>query len=168
MSTTLRIVEPVQKTDYEMFVLGCIFWNAELLLLVLGILTPEDFDRAAHQIIFQAMIDLDAEGKPVDIYTVYEHLKAQGEPLEQVGGSTYLTYLTSIVPSIVNAEFYANEVRDAANARKRVEGSIRATQGFREGIDPHQVLTGLIEIVLGRPDFQDVLFQSLNVNQHVR
>jgi len=153
MSATLRVVEPLkpppQNIEAEQAVLGILIMHTSALDEVAAILKPDDFYRTAHRVIYSAILKMRDEGRSVDIVTLHDFLRSKGEALDEVGGSNYLTYLPETVASSEPefVEYHAQQVKEAANARKRVEGSIRATQSFRDGDDLHQVLTGLSEIV---------------------
>ncbi len=67
-----------------MAVLGGILLDKEALPKALEILSPEDFYKESHGLIFQAALSLFASGEPVDPVTVAESLRAQGN-LEKVG-----------------------------------------------------------------------------------
>src|SRR6185312_14215506 len=98
----------------EQGVLGCILENSrEILPLVRRILSPGDFGRNKHNIIYQTVIDMADRGDPVDVSTVPIELRRLGK-LEDVEGIGYVTSLPNLVPNIYDAEYYANQVRDAA------------------------------------------------------
>src|SRR3972149_11914629 len=107
-----------QNIEAEQAVLGGVLIEGGTINQVLEILTTEDFYRESHRRIFEAMIELDKHSKPIDILTLYDYLKSQRQLLEEVGGSSYLTYLTSIVPSTANVGYYARLVKEKALERK--------------------------------------------------
>lgn len=92
--------EKLFRTPYEseQIIIGEILWNAELLIKAKKILNPLDFKYEKHQIIFQSMLDMENQGVPIDVLTLWNYLNEKGE-LENVGGSPYLTYLCEIVIS---------------------------------------------------------------------
>ena len=68
-STDLMIGKSLPtSTDAERSVLAAILLNDENLTLVSDILKSQDFHLKAHQIIYQAVIDLAQENKKIDLF----------------------------------------------------------------------------------------------------
>ena len=109
-----------QNIEAEQAVLGGVLIEGGTINQVLEILISEDFYRESHRKIFEAMIELDKNSRPIDILTLFDYLKSQGQLLEEVGGSSYLTYLTEIVPSVANIGYYAKLVKEKSILRKLV------------------------------------------------
>jgi replicative DNA helicase len=122
-----------QNEDAEQSTLGAILIDSSVISQVIEILTPEDFYKEAHRKIFSAIVELDRSGKPVDILTVFNYLKSKGQILEEVGGSSYLTYLTGVVPSTVNVEYYARLVKEKAILRRLVIAATEIANRSYEG-----------------------------------
>jgi len=109
-----------QNIEAEQAVLGAILLESSVINQVLEVLIPEDFYKDAHRKIFNAMIDLDRDNKPIDLLTLFDHLKARGNLLEEVGESSYLTYLTELVPTTENVNYYAKLVKEKSIVRNLV------------------------------------------------
>ncbi|HXG31180.1 MAG TPA: replicative DNA helicase [Thermodesulfobacteriota bacterium] len=123
-----------QNEEAEQAVLGAILIEGSVINQVLEVLTPSDFYKEAHRKIFDAMIELDRASKPIDYFTLFEYMKSRGNLLEEVGGSSYLTYLREIVPSTANVEYYAKMVKEKAILRRLVLAATEiANQGY-EGV----------------------------------
>ncbi|CEP68963.1 DNA helicase, DnaB type [Moorella glycerini] len=118
---------PPQSLEAEQSVLGAIMLDREALLSVLEILKVEDFYREAHRLIYRAILDLNERGEAVDLLTVTEELRRQGQ-LEVAGGAAYLTSLTGDVPSVANAGYYARLVAEKATLRALVQAAGRITE----------------------------------------
>jgi replicative DNA helicase len=97
---------PPQNKDLEEVVLGALMLDKDALPSVLEILRPETFYVNAHQIIFQAIINLFDNSKPIDMLTVTEELRKMGK-LETVGGPYTLVELTNRVGSSANIEYHS-------------------------------------------------------------
>ncbi|TKB27600.1 replicative DNA helicase [Desulfopila sp. IMCC35006] len=110
---------PPQNVEAEQAVLGSILLKADLLGAVLEILTPEDFYKNNHRLIYDAMIDLFEKNEPQDLLTVSNLLK-NNNTLDQVGGPTYLASLTSIVPVTANVTSYAKIIREKSILRRLI------------------------------------------------
>ena len=75
---------------------------------------------------------LEAKSRPIDPVTLEEQL-AQAGKLSAVGGLSYLSDLSSVVPTADNIPHYAEIVRDKAVARRLIEVSSEITaRGFGE------------------------------------
>lgn len=125
-----------QNIEAEQAVLGAILIDSNVINQVLEILIPEDFYKDAHRKIYNAMIDLDRDNKPIDLLTLFDFLKANGNLLEEVGESSYLTYLTELVPATENATYYAKLVKEKSIVRSLVmAASDIAHRGNEENVD---------------------------------
>lgn len=123
--------------DAEQSVLGGIILNPQhALVQILDILEPVDFYVPAHEHIFEAVIQLEETGKPVDIITLEEQLRVNGK-LDRVGGVGRLAELSSKVPTTQNISFHAQIVKDKATLRRLVQAAGEITgQAFD---DPENV-----------------------------
>lgn len=97
---------PPQAIDLEEAVLGALMLEREAVNDVIDILKPASFYKEEHQKIYEAIQDLFHESQPIDILTVTEKLKSDGN-LEFVGGPFYISQLTSKVASAAHIEFHA-------------------------------------------------------------
>ncbi len=109
-----------QNIEAEQAVLGAILIESNSINQVMEILIPEDFYKEAHRKIYNAMINLDRESKPIDLLTLFDYLKESGNLLEEVGESSYLTYLTELVPATENVSYYAKLVKEKSILRNLV------------------------------------------------
>ncbi|MBT2756491.1 replicative DNA helicase [Mesobacillus foraminis] len=110
---------PPQNVEAEQAVLGAIFLEPSSLTLASEVLIPEDFYRAAHQKIFDVMLNLNDKGKAVDLITVTEELAA-AKLLEDTGGVSYLSELAAAVPTAANIEYYARIVEEKSLLRRLI------------------------------------------------
>jgi len=110
---------PPHNNDAEQSVLGSILLKDSAFTAVMDILSPEDFYRKAHRMIFETMIDLFQKSEPHDLVTVTNLLNDKN-CLEEVGGPTYLASLTSIVPVTSNIIAYARIIRQKAVLRNLI------------------------------------------------
>jgi len=110
---------PPHNQEAEQSVIGAIFLEPQGLITAAEILQFEDFYRVAHQKIFQTMIRLSDQGKPIDVVTVTEELSSKRE-LEDVGGLSYLTEIANSVPTAANIAYYARIVEEKALLRRLI------------------------------------------------
>ncbi|TNE79371.1 MAG: replicative DNA helicase [Bacteroidetes bacterium] len=132
-------VQP-QAPDLEEAVLGAIMLEKNALNEVLQILKPEHFYIDAHRYIWEAIVKLFNDSKPVDILTVTQELRQAGN-LEFAGGAYYITQLTNRVASAANVEFYARIITEKYIQRELIRiGSEMATEAFEETADVLKML----------------------------
>src|SRR3954449_5898326 len=117
-------IAPPQNLEAEQSVLGAVLLSDTALpaLIIDERLHPEDFYREAHGHIYQAMLDLNALGEPVDALTLVEHLKQAGR-LDAVGGRAAVDLLAASVPAVGNVRQYARIVRENAMLRRLLQAS---------------------------------------------
>lgn len=107
---------PPQALDMEESVLGALMLEKDALTNVIDILKPDSFYKEAHQEIYQAIVQLFNAAEPVDLRTVVNQLRKNGQ-LEFVGGSYYITSLTTRVSSASNIETHARVIAEYAIKR---------------------------------------------------
>ncbi|MGG3891150.1 replicative DNA helicase [Metabacillus fastidiosus] len=135
---------PPQNIEAEQAVLGAIFLEPSSLVLASEVLIPEDFYRATHQKIYNAMLTLADKGEPVDLVTVTSILADQ-ELLEEIGGVSYLSDLANSVPTAANIEYYSKIVEEKSILRRLIRTATQiATDGYSRE-DEVQVLLGEAE-----------------------
>lgn len=115
---------PPQAIDAEMAVLGAMLIEREAQAKVIDLLDEKSFYKTAHQLIFRAVTKLFAEGSAIDVVTVAETLKSQ-QALTDIGGASYLTNLTTLLPTAANVEHYAQIVKEKAILRQLISVATR-------------------------------------------
>lgn len=118
---------PPQDVDAERSVLGGMMISKDAIADVVEVLRGSDFYRPAHELVYEAVLDLYGRGEPADAITVADELTKRGE-LGRIGGAPYLHTLISTVPTAANAGYYARIVRERAVLRRLVEAGTRITQ----------------------------------------
>lgn len=126
---------PPQNIDAEKSLLGALMLSDSVLPDVLTIIKPQDFYDQAHQTIFEAIVNLYDQHKPIDLLTVTNELKST-KKLKEIGGATYLTELTNFVPTASHAKAYAGIIEKASVRRRLINaGSKIAKRAFEEDTD---------------------------------
>ncbi len=118
---------PPQDVAAEQSVLGGMMISKDAIADVVEQLRGTDFYRPAHEIVYDAILDLYGRGEPADAVTVSAELVKRGE-MGRVGGAPYLHTLISMVPTAANAGYYARIVRERAVLRRLVEAGTRIVQ----------------------------------------
>jgi replicative DNA helicase len=127
-------VTPPHSTEAEQAVLGGLLIDAPAWDQVGDVVVAEDFYRPDHQLIFGALADLIAGGKPADVVTASEHLERNGR-LEAAGGLAYLGSLARDTPTAANVRAYAQIVRERSLLRRLISAgrSITAAAFANDG-----------------------------------
>ena len=118
---------PPQDMVAEQSVLGGMMLSKDAIADVVEVLRGGDFYRPAHEMIFEAIIDLYGRGEPADVVTISDQL-TKTQQLQRVGGPAYLHNLAQAVPTAANAAFYADIVRERAVLRRLVEAGTKIVQ----------------------------------------
>ncbi|MBF0647763.1 MULTISPECIES: replicative DNA helicase [Dysgonomonas] len=127
-------VQP-QARELEEAILGALMLEKDAYSLVSDILKPDSFYDTIHQIIYRAIVDLAVRQAPIDMLTVVEQLKKDGE-LETVGGPVYIAQLTEKVASAAHIEFHARIIAQKYLARELISFSSTITnKAFDETSD---------------------------------
>ena len=92
---------PPQSVESEQSVLGGLMLDNNAFDLVADVLTPEDFYRREHRVIYEKIQQMCSEGRPADIVTVYGELEAEDKARE-IGGLAYLNSLVNSTPAAAN------------------------------------------------------------------
>lgn len=111
----------------ECALLGAMLMWPEVITMCLDAdLEAEEFYLPAHQRLYQTIMDLQEEGKPVDQITVMTRLQDQ-DKLASAGGADYIVSLvdTAIGPSIVPS--YVEEIKNKAQLRRLIQTSDEIT-----------------------------------------
>ncbi|CDN33087.1 Replicative DNA helicase [Mucinivorans hirudinis] len=131
---------PPQANELEEAVIGALMLEKHAILNVQELLKPESFYREAHQLIYQAVLDLSARIEPIDLLTVSNQLQRTGQ-LAAVGGAAYLASLTQKVGSAAHIEFHAKIVAQKHIQRQLIAASTDIQeQSFDDGRDVADLL----------------------------
>ena len=110
---------PPHSEEAEQSVLGSMMMDHDAVNAAVENLTPEDFYNVRHSEIFRAMVDLNREGRDIDLVTVKDRLQASGK-LEAAGDMRYLTEIAAAVPSSYHIKNYIRIVRERALYRRYI------------------------------------------------
>ena len=135
-----RVRIPPQSLDAEMALLGSIMLRPDAMYEIMDVVASRSFYAEKHAIIFETMLELFSKHGPIDLLTLSSRLKEKNS-LDQIGGSTFLTELVSMVPSSSNVKFYAEMVQKKHMMRRLIEASEYISSiGFEEGQDLEEAL----------------------------
>ena len=129
---------PPHSIEAEQSVLGSLLLDRDLLPDITALLKSEDFYLEQHKEIYEAILDLYEQNKPVDLITVSEQLTKRGT-LNRVGDYEYLSNLATAVPTTANAMHYAEIIEDKSLLRKLIHAATqiqkRSYEATEEAVD---------------------------------
>lgn len=110
------------SAEAEQSVIGSMIMDKDAIIAASELITGEDFYEQQYTILFDAMVELFTEGKPVDLVTLQDRLKEKDVP-PQVCSLEFIRDLVTSVPTSANVKYYAQIVRDKAVLRRLIKVS---------------------------------------------
>ena len=131
---------PPQAKDLEEAVLGALMLDSDALSNAIEILRTESFYQTEHQKVFTAIETLFNSAQPVDILTVTNQLRKNGE-LDEIGGAVFVAGLTERVASAANIETHARIIAQKYIQRELIKISAKImTDAYDETSDVFDLL----------------------------
>ena len=106
--------------EAEQSVVGAMLMDKDAIMTAAEIVSREDFYQTAYGILFEAMVELFNEGKPVDLITLQERLKEKDVPPE-ITSLEFARDLLTAVPTSANVKYYAEIVMEKSMLRKLIK-----------------------------------------------
>jgi replicative DNA helicase len=125
---------PPHSIEGEMCLLASMMLDKEMIGQVVQIVDRDAFYQADHQIIFDVLVKLYEQNRPVDAVIVREEL-AKRQLLDEVGGVAYLAAILNAVPSAAHGAHYASIVREKGMLRQLIAAS---NEILRDAYAPHE------------------------------
>lgn len=143
-----RLQEP-QAIEAEQSVLGAMVLDREAISRVIELLNEKSFYLDSHQRVYRAIIGLYDENVAVDLVTLTEAIKKNGD-LDAVGGAGYLAGLLDLVGSAANVIHYAKIVRDKATLREVISSCNQIIEaGYGGSSDVDELLDRAEQTIFG-------------------
>jgi replicative DNA helicase len=121
---------PPHNLDAEAAVLAAILTDGSRLDAVAPCVKAEDFYSDANRRIFEAALELQRRGMPIDVQTIAAWLQDR-DWLQGIGGITYLAQMFDGTPAVAHADEYAKIVHDKARVRRLIDTcQVLAAEGF--------------------------------------
>lgn len=133
---------PPHDLEAEKSVLGSLLIDKDAIVKVVEFLKPEHFYKGAHEVIYEAVLNLYEKREPADLVTVPGELRKM-KKLTAAGGVAYLTELVNSVPTAANVVHYAELIRDEAVRRNLLSAAAE-----------------IGDLTFNTPDVDDLLDQS--------
>jgi replicative DNA helicase len=127
---------PPFSQEAEASVLAAVLLDGAALATVATLLRPDDFYSQQFRLIFEAMLGLFREGKPIDTLTLSDRLGSMGK-MEAAGGPAMLSQLAGSVSTAANIEFWCKIVKDKSTLRALILAASAIVAGAQN--DPEDV-----------------------------
>lgn len=105
--------------EAEQAVIGSMIMDREAITVASEIVTGDDFYSKQYGILFETMVELNDEGKPVDLVTLQDRLKEKDVPPE-VSSLEFVKNLITAVVTSANIKYYANIVAEKSTLRRLI------------------------------------------------
>lgn len=106
--------------EAEQSVIGSMIMDREAIVVASEIITGDDFYSRQYGIVFEAMVELNDENRPVDLVTLQDRLKEKDVPPE-VSSMEFIRELITTVPTSANIKHYANIVAEKSVLRRLIK-----------------------------------------------
>src|SRR5437763_4634980 len=125
---------PPSAIEAEMCLLASMMLDKEMVGQVVTMVDREAFYQADHQIIFDILVKLYEQNRPVDAVILREELSKR-QLLDEIGGTAYLGQILNSVPSAAHGVHYATIVREKHLLRQLISAS---NDVLRDAYAPHE------------------------------
>jgi len=125
---------PPASIEAEMCLLASMMLDKDVIGQVVQIVDRDAFYQADHQILWDIIVKLYEQNRPIDAVIVCEELKKR-QLLEEIGGTAYLGQILNTVPSAAHGAHYAQIVREKALLRQLISAS---NDILRDAYAPHE------------------------------
>lgn len=162
---------PPHSAEAEQSVIGSMIMDRDAIVAAMEVITGEDFYEKQYMILFDTMVELFNEGKPVDLITLQDRLKEKDVP-PQVSSLEFIRDLVTAVPTSANVKYYAEIVREKAVLRRLIKVSEETANECyldKENLDTilEKAEKSIFNIVQNRgskefTDIKDVVLRSID------
>lgn len=118
---------PPQNIEAEEALLGSLLIDKDAIIKIADIISPEDFYKDIHAMIYRVMLELWERREPIDMLSAANRLEER-EELDAVGGRSHLASLANSVPTASHIVSYAQIVQRKSTLRKVISASTDTIQ----------------------------------------
>lgn len=108
------------NNDAEMYVLGSIILEPDVMNMVMGKLNENDFYNPDNRSIYQAMLALFKNQQPIEVLTILEELDRM-KLLQTFDAKNYLVEIVNSVPTVATTYLYIDIVKEKAVERELLQ-----------------------------------------------
>lgn len=150
----MKTFELPASNEHEILVLGSMLTSINSVNSLCSILSDNDFYNPKNRLIFRSICNFYKKDLPVDVHIIKEHLKVN-QMLDNVGGVGYLNEIASCSYSSINAEEYANILKDKTLLRDLIKYADKLMMDCSlQSDEPSQILE----------EYQKILFKLSQTN----
>jgi replicative DNA helicase len=106
--------------EAEQSVIGSMIMDKDAIAGAAELLTGDDFYQQRFGVLFEAILELYNEGKPVDLITLQNKLKEKEAP-EELNSLEFFRDIIASVPTSANVRYYANIVKEKSTLRQMIK-----------------------------------------------
>ncbi|MCL2184894.1 MAG: replicative DNA helicase [Treponema sp.] len=176
MAKDFKDKTPPHDDELEQATLGSLLSDYDAVKTAIQMhIYAEDFYSRANMRIFEAIKSLDSIGKRPDIQTVVQELKQMGK-LDEAGGASYVSSLTTVIPSSANIDYYIQMVKNYSLKRSLLKvASNIGVSAYDESVDSREMLEEIQRSIFKLSDdrqifserkIRDILWQAINKIEH--
>lgn len=125
--------------EAEQSVIGSMLMDKDAIPTAVDVLAKEDFYSTQYGIMYECMVELFNEGKPIDLVTVQDRLREKDVPPE-VASLEAVKDIMSTVPTSTNVKSYASIVHEKAVLRRLIKTSEEIANACYAGKEPIDVI----------------------------
>ena len=130
--------------EAEQAVVGAMLMDRDAILTASEIVSGEDFYQKAYGVIFEAVVEIFNEGKPVDLVTLQARLKEKDVPAE-ISSLEFVRDLVTAVPTSANVKYYAEIVAEKSMLRRLIKLNDDISNMCYLGKEPMEAVLELTE-----------------------
>jgi replicative DNA helicase len=127
--------------EAEQSVVGSMIIDRDAIVTASEIINSDDFYQSQYRVLFDSMVELYNEGKPVDLITLQDRLKEKDVPPE-ISSLEFVSNLVTAVPTSANVKYYANIVSEKAMLRKLIKANEEIMNTCYLGKEPLEDILG--------------------------
>ena len=130
--------------EAEQAVVGAMLMDRDAILTSSEIVSGEDFYQKAYGVIFDVIVEIFNEGKPVDLITLQTRLKEKDVPAE-ISSLEFVRDLVTAVPTSANVKYYAEIVAEKSMLRRLIKLNDEISNMCYLGKEPMEAVLELTE-----------------------
>ena len=130
---------PPHSIEAEQSVVGAILMDRDAITVAAEIICGDDFYQKAYGVIFDSVVELFNEGKPVDLITLQNRLREKAVP-EEISSLEFVRDLVTAVPTSANVKYYAEIVSEKATLRRLIKMNEAIADECYQGQEPLEVI----------------------------
>ena len=161
------------QSEAEQSVIGSMLMDREAIITASEIVTADDFYQHQYGVMYESMVELFNEGKPVDLVTLQNRLKEKDVPPE-VSSLEFVRDIITTVPTSANVKYYATIVKEKAVLRRLIRVNEEIANDCYLGRDPLETILAdtekkIFDLLQSRSsgDFVPIRQVALNVLENI-